>query len=73
MSFIQDVLDRINRLKNYYNSFIFPILLNTNFIKLGTKRVIANPQLENNTAVQNIFDYYPARPYMTRRCYLKAL
>ncbi len=47
--------------------------LNTNFIKLGTKRVIANPQLENNTAVQSIFDYYPNREYMVRRCFIKEL
>jgi GNAT superfamily N-acetyltransferase len=47
--------------------------LHTNYIKLGVKKVIANPQLENNIAVQNIFDYYQGKPYMTRRCYIKIL
>ncbi len=47
--------------------------LHTNYLKLGVKKVIANPQLENNVAVQNIFDYYPGKPYMTRRCYIKKM
>lgn len=54
------------------NAIIFNHL-NSNFIKLGTKKVIANPQLENNTAVQSIFDYYPNREYMVRRCFKKDL
>ncbi len=66
----------IGIIPSYHNKGLNAVIfdhLNTNFIKLGTRRVIANPQLENNTAVQNIFDYYPARPYMTRRCYLKSI
>lgn len=54
------------------NAVIFDHL-NSNFIKLGVKKVIANPQLDNNIAVKKIFDYYPGMPYMTRRCYLKRL
>lgn len=54
------------------NAVIFSHL-HTNYIKLGVKKVIANPQLENNSAVINIFDYYPGKPYMTRRCYIRAL
>lgn len=54
------------------NAIIFN-QLNSNFIKLGTKKVIANPQLEDNTAVQNIFDYYSNREYMVRRCFIKEL
>jgi len=54
------------------NAVIFDHL-NTNFIKLGVKKVVANPQLDNNTAVQNIFDYYQGKPFMTRRCFIKEL
>ena len=54
------------------NAIIFDHL-NTNLVKLGTKRVIANPQLENNTAVKILFDYYPSRDYMLRRCFIKEL
>lgn len=52
------------------NAVIFDHL-NSNFIKLGVKRVIANPQLETNKAVQSIFDYYPGKTYSKRRCYIK--
>ena len=54
------------------NAVIFDHL-NTNFIKLGVKKVVANPQLDNNSAVQNIFDYYQGKPFMTRRCFIKEL
>jgi hypothetical protein len=54
------------------NAVIFDHL-NTNFIKLGVKKVVANPQLDNNTAVLNIFDYYEGRPFMTRRCFIKII
>ncbi|MDD2490642.1 MAG: hypothetical protein PHV12_00410 [Bacteroidales bacterium] len=54
------------------NAVIFDHL-NSNFIKLGVKRVIANPQLDSNKAVQSIFDYYPGRLYSKRCCYLKSL
>ena len=54
------------------NAVIFDHL-NSNFIKLGVKKVVANPQLEDNVAVKNIFDYYTGRPFMTRRCYIKEL
>ena len=54
------------------NAVIFDHL-NANFIKLGVKKVVANPQLDNNSAVQNIFDYYQGKPFMTRRCFIKEL
>lgn len=54
------------------NAVIFDHL-NTNFIKLGVKKVVANPQLDNNSAVQNIFDYYQGKPFMTRRCFIKEI
>lgn len=54
------------------NAVIFDHL-NSNFIKLGVRRVIANPQLDSNKAVQSIFDYYPGRLYSKRCCYLKSL
>jgi hypothetical protein len=54
------------------NAVIFDHL-NSNFIKLGVRRVIANPQLETNKAVQSIFDYYPGRTYSKRRCYIKSV
>jgi hypothetical protein len=54
------------------NAVIFDHL-NSNLIRLGVKRVIANPQLETNKAVQSIFDYYPGRLYSKRRCYIKNL
>ena len=54
------------------NAVIFDYL-NSNFIRLGVKKVIANPQLETNKAVQSIFDYYPGKVYSKRRCYIKSL
>ncbi|MDP3436891.1 MAG: N-acetyltransferase [Bacteroidales bacterium] len=47
--------------------------LHQNFIKYGVKKVIAYPQLESNTAVIRLFDYYPMEPYMVRRCVCKKL
>ncbi len=47
--------------------------LHQNFIKYGVKKVIAYPQLESNTAVIRLFDYYPMEPYMVRRCVCKRL
>lgn len=44
--------------------------LHSNFIKLGVKEVVTNPQLETNTSVISLFDYYDSTPYMTRRCYI---
>lgn len=51
------------------NALIFNYLQN-NYIKMGFKDVISNPQLESNTAVQRLFDYYESEPYMRRRCYI---
>ena len=38
-------------------------------IKFGIKRMILNPQLEDNTKVQTLFGDYEALPYMRRRSY----
>jgi hypothetical protein len=54
------------------NAVIFDHL-NSNFIKLGVKKVIANPQLETNRAVISIFDYYPGRLYSKRQCFIKSV
>lgn len=54
------------------NAVIFDHL-NSNFIKLGVKKVIANPQLETNRAVISIFDYYPGRLYSKRQCFIKSI
>ena len=51
------------------NALIFNYLQN-NYIKMGFKEVISNPQLESNLAVQRLFDYYDSELYMRRRCYI---
>lgn len=51
------------------NALIFNYLQN-NYIKMGFKTVISNPQLESNLAVQRLFDYYDSELYMRRRCYI---
>lgn len=58
--------------KKGLNAVIFDHL-NTSFIKLGVKKVVANPQLDDNAAVHNIFDYYQGKPFMTRRCFIKVI
>lgn len=51
------------------NALIFNYLQN-NYIKMGFKDVVSNPQLENNLAVQRLFDYYDSELYQRRRCYI---
>lgn len=54
------------------NALIFNYLQN-NYIKMGFKDVVSNPQLENNLAVQRLFDYYDTEFYQRRRCYTRSL
>lgn len=54
------------------NALIFDYL-HTNALKHGIKKVVSNPQLEKNFAVQALFSYYPTQPYQRRRCYIKEL
>ncbi len=42
-------------------------------IKFGIKRMILNPQLEDNAKVQTLFGDYEATPYMRRRSYVMDL
>ncbi len=42
-------------------------------IKFGIKRMILNPQLEDNAKVQTLFGDYEAVPYMRRRSYIMDL
>ncbi len=50
------------------NALIFNYL-HSNYIRMGFYDLVSNPQLEHNTAVQRMFDYYETEPYMRRRCY----
>lgn len=54
------------------NALIFNYL-HANCVRMGFKTIITNPQLENNLAVQRLFDYYKTELYMRRRCYIKSL
>lgn len=54
------------------NALIFSYL-QQNYIKLGFKTLVSNPQLENNLAVQRMFDYYDNETYSRRRCYIRSL
>ncbi len=47
--------------------------LHENFIKLGIKRMLLNPQLEDNHKVQTLFGDYNPQPYQRRRSYVKEL
>ncbi len=47
--------------------------LHENFIKLGIKRMLLNPQLEENHKVQTLFGDYDPKPYQRRRSYVKAI
>ena len=47
--------------------------LHENFIKLGIKRMLLNPQLEENHKVQTLFGDYNPQPYQRRRSYVKEL
>ena len=47
--------------------------LHENFIKLGIKRMLMNPQLEDNHKVQTLFGDYDPQPYQRRRSYVKPI
>lgn len=47
--------------------------LHENYIKLGIKRLLLNPQLENNHKVQTLFGDYDPQPYQRRRSYVKEI
>ena len=47
--------------------------LHMNGLKHGIKRMIMNPQLENNIKVQMLFDDFNPKPYMRRRSYIKEI
>ena len=47
--------------------------LHENCNRLGVKRLLFNPQLEENYKVQSLFGEYDMKPYMRRRSYVKAL
>ena len=54
------------------NALIFNHL-QRNYVKMGFKTLVSNPQLENNLAVQRLFDYYDTEFYQRRRCYTRSL
>ncbi len=45
--------------------------LHENCIRLGVKRMLLNPQLEDNVKVQTLFGEYDPKPYMRRRSYVR--
>ena len=47
--------------------------LHENYLRLGIKRLLLNPQLEDNHKVQSLFSGYDVHPYQRRRSYVKAL
>ena len=47
--------------------------LHENYIKLGIKQLLLNPQLEDNHKVQTLFGDYNPQPYQRRRSYVKDL
>ncbi len=47
--------------------------LHESFIKLGIKRMLLNPQLEDNHKVQTLFGDYNPQPYQRRRSYVKEI
>ena len=47
--------------------------IHENCLKFGIKRMILNPQLEENFKVQTLFDQYETVPFMRRRAYSKVL
>ena len=47
--------------------------LHENCIKRGVKRMIMNPQLEENVKVQSLFDEFETELYTVRRAYVKPL
>jgi len=47
--------------------------IHENCIRRGIKRMILNPQLEENFKVQTLFEQYETTPYMRRRAYKASL
>ena len=47
--------------------------IHENCIRLGIKRMLLNPQLEENHKVQSLFGEYNPQPYMRRRSYVREL
>lgn len=47
--------------------------LHENYIRLGIKQLLLNPQLEDNHKVQTLFGDYNPQPYQRRRSYVKEI
>ena len=47
--------------------------LHENCLEAGIKRMLLNPQLEENFKVQSMFDQFRTEPYMRRRAYRKEI
>jgi GNAT superfamily N-acetyltransferase len=47
--------------------------IHENCIRLGIKRMLLNPQLEDNHKVQSLFGEYDPQPYQRRRSYVKEI
>ena len=47
--------------------------LQENYIRLGIKRMLLNPQLEENHKVQSLFSGYDVQQYQRRRSYVKEI
>lgn len=47
--------------------------LNENYNRLGIRRLLLNPQLEDNHKVQTLFGIYDPKPYQRRRSYVKEI
>ena len=47
--------------------------IHENCIRLGIKRMLLNPQLEENHKVQSLFGEYDPQPYQRRRSYVKEI
>ena len=47
--------------------------LHENSLKFGIRRMILNPQLEENFKVQSLFEQYETVPFMRRRAYTKSI
>ncbi|MBP5383038.1 MAG: N-acetyltransferase [Bacteroidales bacterium] len=47
--------------------------LHENYIRMGIKRLLLNPQLEENYKVQSLFSGYDVQQYQRRRSFVKAI
>lgn len=47
--------------------------LHENYLRLGIKHMLLNPQLEDNHKVQNLFGEYNPQPYQRRRSFVKEI